>query len=381
MRGPALVLALAASGAALVVDRARFRRRTTSHHAAAPGPAATDVAADAAHAANDAAANAAAPAAPPGWRRAWARRGNAAALARSAAIAGVPPPWRAPKWVWRFAWRLHGRLLPRLHGFDAPPLRLRETCVNLRILWLKALHGDATAYVLLPRWTRLLVAPVLRPLYPRLHHANVAIRSAYLDKAVGRAVDALVKESSSPRVDRALASLQGDGAPRVVVLGAGFDTRALRGAAAAQQSGRHIEYVEVDLPDVAALLRARFETGAKRDRRDAATPRFLAANLSDVAQVRHAIAEATAGAVDVVFVVEALLIYLGRESADALLRECSKPRAGGGRAALCFADTIVSERNATRADVAAALSNVGFRLETYAPKPGLARHMGLAWTN
>ena len=35
----------------------------------------------------------------------------------------------------RFTWKLHGWLIPLLHGFSAP----NEVCVNLRVLWNKAL--------------------------------------------------------------------------------------------------------------------------------------------------------------------------------------------------------------------------------------------------
>ena len=83
-----------------------------------------------------------------------------------AAAVGAAAPWAAPKWVWAFCWRAHARLLPALHARDG----LTNTCVNLQVLWLKALAGDDAAYALLPRGARLLVAPPLRRLYPRLHH-------------------------------------------------------------------------------------------------------------------------------------------------------------------------------------------------------------------
>ena len=89
---------------------------------------------------------------------AWRRRGvyrdrsDMPPLDAVAAAVGAAAPWAAPKWVWAFCWRAHARLLPALHARDG----LTNTCVNLQVLWLKALAGDDAAYALLPRGSRLL---------------------------------------------------------------------------------------------------------------------------------------------------------------------------------------------------------------------------------
>ena len=100
-----------------------------------------------------------------------------------AAAVGAAAPWAAPKWVWAFCWRAHARLLPALHARDG----LTNTCVNLQVLWLKALAGDDAAYALLPRGARLLVAPPLRRFYPRLHHQNINPREVPGRRRPGRA--------------------------------------------------------------------------------------------------------------------------------------------------------------------------------------------------
>ena len=179
-----------------------------------------------------------------GSARAWQKRGvygdrtDMPSVAEVSAAVGVPAPWEAPRWVWSSAWKLHKRVLPQLHRWDrAAPA---DTCVNLIVVWLKAIagnrglegtHDDGAAYAMLPHFTRRVVSWPLCYLYPRLHHANVALRTAYLDREVQRELSAAA------------------GAPAtVVVLGAGFDTRAPRSGAA--HDG--VRWAEVDLPEVVA---------------------------------------------------------------------------------------------------------------------------------
>ena len=160
--------------------------------------------------------------------RPWQRRGFYTGRSDMPLVAdvGAPAPWQAPRWVWSYAWRLHERMLPLLHRWDrAAPA---DTCVNLIVVWLKAIAGNrglegtsdgGAAFAMLPHFTRLVVASPLAYLYPRLHHANIAVRTAYLDREVERELRAAGGEPTS-----------------VVVLGAGFDTRALRFGAAYRET-------------------------------------------------------------------------------------------------------------------------------------------------
>lgn len=123
----------------------------------------------------------------------------------------------APKWVWATAWRSSKRLLPALHRWD--PVAPSDTCVNLMVVWLKALSGNrldgmadgGISYAFLPPITRWLVGPLVAWLYPRLHHQNIAMRSSFLE----RAVEAELQAANG-------------GAAALVALGAGFDGRSLR---------------------------------------------------------------------------------------------------------------------------------------------------------
>ena len=87
----------------------------------------------------------------------------------------------------------------------------------------------------------------------------------------------------------------------------------------------------------------------------------------------------------VVYVVEALLIYLPPESGEALLRACvdEAAAAGASRVSLCFADRLPGVEQTSAADAAATLARARLELDeaSWLPKPGLARHMGVArWT-
>ena len=274
------------------------------------------------------------------------RRGSKYPLRQIAQRIGVGAPWTAPKFVWAFAWRSHRRLLPLLHRWDAAAPE--NTCVNLQVLWLKAIAGDRAAYELLPRGTRTAVRWPFRLLYPRLHHQNVLLRSAYLDDAV------LGELAGLDPADCA-----------VVALGAGFCTRAARlfGDTAHRTA-------ELDLPAVVAqkrALAARYETHAPAD---AYVPADLAAD-----GVAAALDDAVRGRSHVVFILEALLIYLEDDAARRLLRAARATNATS--VSLCFADRLPMT-GVDEADARAVLADAGFELGDYLPKPGLARHMGVA---
>ena len=198
------------------------------------------------------------------------RLADSTLLLEAASAIGVDPPWNAPKLVWSSAFRFWQSIIPLLHlGDECVP---QDTCVNLSVLWWKAIAGDSTAYDLLPSATRWLVSPALRRLYPPLHHQSVAMRTAYLDALL---VDALRPATAGERV-------------RVVVLGAGFDTRFFRLVAPPRLStppppqqqqkqqkqqqlsedapqalipAADIDWIELDLPEVVAQKAAMLSSG------------------------------------------------------------------------------------------------------------------------
>ena len=77
----------------------------------------------------------------------------------------------------------------------------------------------------------------------------------------------------------------------------------------------------------------------------------------------------------VIFVVEALLIYLDAAAAERLLDACRG--APCAAVSLCFADRLAID-GVDEAAAARLFAARGFDLVRYLPKPGLARHMGVA---
>ena len=79
---------------------------------------------------------------------------------------------------------------------------------------------------------------------------------------------------------------------------------------------------------------------------------------------------------------QALLIYLKSDDAAALLRACADEakRSGYARATLVFADRLPNSPGFGVEEARAALLAAGFELDesTWLPKPGLAKHMGVA---
>jgi hypothetical protein len=254
------------------------------------------------------------------------RLADSTLLLEAARAVGVSPPWNAPKFVWSWAFRFWQGIIPYLHALDeCVP---RDTCVNLSVLWWKAMAGDSVAYDLLPSSTRWLVSPLLRPLYPPLHHQSVAMRTAYLDTLLADALQS--STSPSPAARERI---------RVIVLGAGFDTRFYRlapaaaapSAAAAAPPPPEIDWIELDLPEVVtqkAAMLARLQ--ARRRAAPPAAPRMIGVDLRQHDAVAAALADALAppaspaaggGGVKTrtVFVSEAVLAYLGGENVAPLL--------------------------------------------------------------
>ena len=130
-----------------------------------------------------------------------------------------------------------------------------------------------------------------------------------------------------------------------------------------------------------------------RERRPSLAPRIdtlqqLSANLTEGAQMRDALRAALkpldggTGCKRVIFVLEALLIYLPPAAASDLLAACVDEAAAvaASSVTLCFADRLPNAEGCGFEQARDALANAGLELEeaSWLPKPGLARHMGCA---
>ena len=323
----------------------------------------------------------------------------------------VPLPCLLCAAAWKVAWLVGNRALPLLHWRDS--CNVTDTNVNLWVSWLKAIGGNSPsgpddsglAYELLPSFTRRVVSRPLAWAYPLLHHQNIALRTAYLDAAVESALAAAAATAAAAGVEAPPPP-----PPVVIVLGAGFDLRPLRLRSAAAASAR---WAELDLPHVVAqksalrarLLRRRPQLAARGE-----SVQLIGANLSVASEARGAIAGVLCTAVDsgknaegaeggeggeageggggggtcgaAIFVLEALLIYLDPAAAAELLRACAEEAAAAGApsATVCFADRLPGVAGASFEAARQALAELHLELDedTWLPKPGLARHMGVA---
>mmetsp|Transcript_3330 Transcript_3330/g.5575 ORF Transcript_3330/g.5575 Transcript_3330/m.5575 type:complete len:474 (-) Transcript_3330:271-1692(-) len=154
---------------------------------------------------------------------------------------GVLPTKNATKGEWQRAWKLHRGLMKPLHLMDG--CRPKDSKLALACLWWKALAGNdksspvhdySLSYDLLPPITRWIVSSRVCRFYPRLHHANVEIRTAYLDKALTNIINTIMNDyntaaaSSSTQQQHQSMQKKKKKKIRLVVMGGGYDTRSIK---------------------------------------------------------------------------------------------------------------------------------------------------------
>lgn len=289
----------------------------------------------------------------------------------AAAAVGVKPPEEASTKKWKLAYTLQKYATPILHVFDRqkPP----NSSLNLYCIWWKALSGNdimspvydnSLSFDLLPRGTRWIVK---HPhIFPRLHHANVEIRTAYLDRSVTR----LAEEHRNENVKI-----------RLVSLGAGYDVRSIK----MKERGIVDKAFELDLPFVAEAKKRILESNRFQRRRPHTSMNSLPAvypvDLNELEQVKMALIEILhePGNWHTIFLFEAVMIYLRESVPHALMQLCRDTlQETGCQGSLCFADRLENVPGGDRAIADLELASTGWHLVEWLPKPGLARHMGYA---
>lgn len=292
-----------------------------------------------------------------------------------AAELGVKPTKDASAKEWQTAWKLLKRMLPLLHIFDRckPP----DSSLNLACMWWKALTGNdktspvydnGLSYDILPSGFRLLVSEKLCNFYPRLHHANVELRTAFLDSAILNIIDNDVENGKKIRL---------------ICLGAGYDLRSIK----LLERKWVNEAYELDLKEVVEGKRKLI--GKKRLLRrrpwllNVNMPKLIASDLNDVEIVRQQLTEIVSmGKVDDyhnIFVFEGVMIYLHDGIPRSLLNVTSDVLINcKTKGSLCFADRLENIPGGDYEIGREELSNNGWIVKEWSPKPGLARHMGSA---
>lgn len=225
-----------------------------------------------------------------------------------------------------------------------PDLRL-DSYKNLQVLWVRALLAssgqldDPVAYQLLPPASRWLVSPAVAPLWapvlPKLEW--IAQRTSFLDSTLDAWIDGLKASGVSPAE------------AQVVLLGAGYDTRALR-----YSGDQAPAFYEVDLPVVTrakGVLSSRYAaaTGVRQ-------PAMLPLDLMTCASGAPALEALAPLGLDrsrpTLVVFEAVLFYLSPPAKAALLREAAALLAEGHPASeLALTDNLAPFlRSADRKD-------------------------------
>lgn len=230
---------------------------------------------------------------------------------------------------------------------------------------------EGLAYDLLPSLTRWAISSPIVSLYPRFLHANVELRTAYLDQAMEQ-----VMSEQPPKV-------------RLVLLGGGYDLRLIR---MAHKYGPDVvtELIHVDLPQVIAAqqknLRERLLKRRPALKHIIENVKMIPVDLNELEQVRQLLTEAistssTSSDCLTVFVLEAVLIYLDEGVPRQLLALLSQTvhATPSGKGALLFADTLpLSDVSGDHNVAHSELESLGWTLNDWSLKPGRTRHLGWA---
>ncbi len=304
----------------------------------------------------------------------------------AARAVGVVPTMEASQKTWQRAWRLQKALLPILHRFDScrPP----DSSLNLACLWWKAIAGNdpkspaydnGLSHDLLPRGTRFIVSKPLRRFYPRLHHANVEMRTAFLDKAITNTISTVKETNVFP-------TSEGKTKIRLICLGAGYDLRSIKFL----ERNLVDEAIEIDLNDV--IIAKKKLVGPKRLLRrrpwlkQTQMPTFIPGNLNEIDDLKNILngvlahkREDTSTKWHNIFVFEAVMIYLNEGVPSSLLNLTSTVlKENGVSGSLCFADRLENIPGGDQVLGRIEMEKNGWILNQWCPKPGLARHMGSA---
>jgi O-methyltransferase involved in polyketide biosynthesis len=317
----------------------------------------------------------------------------------------------------RWSWTLHGNLLPLLHLFDGERKtdRPKDVFVNLRVLWCKLLSSldpkslayegsntsgeNFTTYRLLPpysiKWPLRYMG--LWRFFPRWMHANIELRTVYLEGALQKVLGD-----------------HGNAEPKsnicVIILGGGYDSR---GAKLSTRSDVQRVY-ELDLPIVVDSKRRMLQRAGVRllddDSNDSGARSSVClegVDLNDDVQVDRVLDKIRDELVSllpqtsgedprwhVVVISEAVLMYLDTSKAELILEGLANRFCANNNnftdASFIFADRLIrrvagASRSNSRitddselVEVQKWLQERGWKLHELLFKPGATRNLGFA---
>jgi O-methyltransferase involved in polyketide biosynthesis len=276
---------------------------------------------------------------------------------------GVRPPLEVPPLIWKWAYRLQLASLKLLHAWDK--LKPPNSSLSLPIIWWKALMRNPAAawsYDLLPSSTRWVAK--LKAFFPPLHHSNIELRTVFLDNRT------------------AAAAMAASGKIRLVVLGAGYDSRSLRFL----ENGLVEEAFELDLDQVITAKNVLLSSQRFKDRRpNCRLPKTVAVDLNDIENTRKVLTCLLKESSDngsnqntfTIFLLEGILVHLQRGSSSQvlrLLRSCCESESG----CLIFADRIEGVDNRSLDLGRTILAQAGWNLTEFLASPTKTPHFGVA---
>jgi len=267
------------------------------------------------------------------------------------------------------------------------------------------IYDNALSYDLLPSLTRRLISPKLICFYPRLHHANVEIRTAFLDQTLLSIIQTISSSGKKKKI-------------RFLCMGSGYDPRSIKFL----ERDLVEECWEFDLPNVVEAKEQLYRSKRFRKRRpwlnmipDDAMENgeekkagniekktlierlhFVSSDLNDVQTLEKKIdAVLTSPSKHNdnlknqeednhvewynIFIFEGVMIYLNETIPSTLLSVCSQALVrNNATGSLCFADRLENIPGGDEILAQKEMKRNGWELMKWLPKPGLARHMGFA---
>jgi hypothetical protein len=285
------------------------------------------------------------------------------------AVLNVAPPTKGLTLLRRISWRTHSSLLPLLHWKDKA--RAQDVDVNLRVLWNKvitSLDKNSPAYEperwtfhMLP-WSRWILRMIPIRLFPRWLHANIELRTVYLNKAVDREIDQVPVGTKI----------------RIVTVGGGYDSRPSRLLA----SNRIQQACELDLPNVVASKRIMLERLFQRRKIPTDAVQLSGVDLNDLDLVQttleNIVKDDKRNEWHTIVVSEAVLMYLDEGVPSKILTVCRSVFGRKGPVSFCFADRLEGVPQEDEDAGRQFLSQAGCKLVDWLPKLGRACYMGMA---
>ena len=232
-------------------------------------------------------------------------------------------------------------------------------------------EAAAWAYDLLPNATRWIVK-VFSRFFPPLHHVNIQLRTTFLDdrtRTIATKVRSKASKSNKPtRI-------------RLVVVGAGYDTRSLRFL----ESGVIDEAIEIDLEHVVEAKKALLGSASFQNRRpNCKLPSMASVNLNDMettnvtlTSILNKEAPGDGEGVYTIFLLEGILVHL-ESGAPAKVLKLLRTFCNDEDGCLIFCDCIQGVTNRSLELAQSVLKDAGWYLKEFLATPTRTPHFGVA---